>query len=196
MVFTGPGLAAPLCSRHPDDFQLPDEPAGGPDLFTSHDHHEAVERALDTCGLCEQFHPATFDACAKAALTAGTSVDGVLEACASGVVQAGVECRGDLPTWRQLKTAAGEPPADAACEVCGRELDGGRNRAGVCNSCSQVILRHEVVAPAAERFEPPPECVSCNRRMVRTSGPRPDGWVRHAARGQCRRCHRAGERAA
>lgn len=189
---------APLCSRHPEDFQLPDTPTGNVlDLFVSHAEHESSELALDTCNTCRIVEPDTFTACARAALVAGTTLDGVLEACASGVIQAGIECRGDLTTWRQLKHAAGETLDDDDCDVCGRsfltEVSG--NRRGVCAGCARVISRHDgVVAPSTARNEQPPECLDCHLPMTRDPGRLDEGWVRHAARGLCRRCDRKARR--
>lgn len=190
----------PLCSRHPDDFQLisKDDELESPDrasswnLLATTEELDAIDRALDTCNTCRTSEPDTFRACAKAALSAGTTVDQELEACADGVIQAGVECRGDRETWRQLKKAAGEPVDESRCMICDRSfLDDVIERGnGICAGCTQVITRHDVVAPSTARNTPPDECLECSRPMVRGAGPRPEGVVRHAARGVCRRCIR------
>lgn len=187
----------PMCSRHPDDFQLPETVGTVLDLFTSHDEHAALDRAHDTCNTCALVEPDTFRACAKAALVAGTTVDGVLEACASGVIQAGVECHGDLDTWRQLKHAAGDIPPDDECAVCGRSFlnEVTSSRRGLCQGCARVISRHHIVAPSTARNSQPQECRDCHLPMTRESGRLADGWVRHAARGLCRRCDRRAKRA-
>jgi len=187
----------PLCERHPDDFQLAtrDDHNAAKDtasiinLFTPPREIEAVERAMDTCQTCRLTEPDTFTACARAALKAGSTIDGELEACADGVIQAGIECHGDRETWRALKEAAGETIDPTRCYICDRSfLDDVVERGdGVCAGCTQVTTRHDVVAPSTARNTPPDECLECAKPMVRGTTP-PEGWVRHAARGLCRRC--------
>lgn len=188
----------PLCSRHPDDFQLVtnDDELDTPDrasiinLFTPQAELEAVARALDTCATCRIAEPDTFTACAKAALHAGTTIDEELEACADGVIQAGIECHGDRDTWRALKEAAGEAIDPTRCYICDRSFhtDVIERGDGVCAGCTQVTTRHGVIAPSTARNTPPDECLECAKPMIRGNNPRPEGWVRHAARGLCRRC--------
>lgn len=187
----------PLCARHPDDFQLhtgDDEnntadKASINNLLTPPEQLAAYHRAIETCETCAIVEPATFRACAKAALTAGTTIDGELEACADGIIQAGIECRGDRDTWRALKKAAGEPVDETRCVICDRSfIDDVIERGdGVCAGCTQVTTRHLVVAPSTPRNTPPDECLECGRAMV-TFPLGPEGTVRHAARGYCRRC--------
>ena len=188
----------PLCARHPDDFQLVTgdddnataDKASINNLLTPPEQLAAYHRAIETCETCAIVEPATFRACAKAALTAGTTIDGELEACADGVIQAGIECRGDRATWRALKQAAGEPVDPARCIICDRSfLDEVIERGdGVCAGCTQVTTRHLVIAPSTPRNTPPDECLSCAKPMERGPGPHPAGVVRHAARGYCRHC--------
>ena len=188
----------PLCARHPDDFQLhtgDDEndtadKASINNLLTPPEQLAAYHRAIETCETCAIIEPDTFRACAKAALTAGTTIDGELEACADGVIQAGIECRGDRRTWRALKAAAGEPVDPARCIICNRSfLDEVIERGdGICAGCTQVTTRHLVIAPSTPRNTPPNECLACGKQMERGPGPHPQGVVRHAARGYCRHC--------
>ena len=192
----------PLCSRHPDDFQLKSKDDHLPsadkasviNLFATAEEIDAIDRALDTCNTCKTTEPDTFRACAKAALKSGATLnlgddDVELEACADGVIQAGIECHGDRATWRALKEAAGESLDPTRCMICDRSfLDDVIERGdGVCAGCAQVWTRHEIVAPSTPRNTPPDECLECGKPMV-THPLGPEGTVRHAARGYCRRC--------
>lgn len=168
----------PLCSAHPHD-------------FLDNDNAEGVQRALDTCTRCQLARPDQFAQCAQDALAAGTTTDLAVKACANGVVQAGIVCRGDLHTWRQLKNQLGQPPEEDRCEICDRSFTTvTQHHDGICNGCAQILVRHELAAPSAGRNTPPPNCRGCNAPMSRNANPRPDGWVRHAAHGYCRRCHK------
>lgn len=188
----------PLCSRHPNDFQLvtKDDELDRPDnasswnLLADPEELAAIDRALDTCHTCHVVEPDTFQACAKAALESGRTLDGELEAVASGAIWAGVECKGDKRTLRALKQAAGETVDPLRCIICDRSfLDDVIERGdGVCAGCTQVTTRHLVVAPSTPRNTPPDECLECGNHMARGPGPHPEGVVRHAARGYCRRC--------
>lgn len=177
----------PLCERHPDDFAEHDEqfdPA-------------AVRRALDTCRTCKLVDTATFDSCAAAAITAGTTFDGVVKACASGVVQAGIVCRADVNTWRRLRRAA-NPDRDHRqhCTICNRRfgVEATPDHSGMCSGCIQAYRINGIPSASTRRNTPPAMCVTCSTPMVTYAGPRPDGTVRHAAHGECKRCHRRNQR--
>lgn len=67
-------------------------------------HPDTTPAAIKACGDCP-----LLTECARLALTAGTTLDKQLHAPAHGVIQAGIECRGDEGTAQQLATIAGQP---------------------------------------------------------------------------------------
>ena len=170
----------PLCARHPDDFHSPQDAA-------------AIRRALDTCRTCKLVDTQTFDQCAKAALTAGTTHDGAVKACASGVVQAGIVCRADVNTWRRLSKVA-RPHTDPTqhCIVCARRfgVDATKGYNGMCTGCVQGLRVNGIPVVTAARPSPPEGCKACGSPMSPYAGPRPEGVARHGGYGYCKRCHR------
>ena len=170
----------PLCTRHPDDFHSPQDAA-------------AIRRALDTCRTCKLVDTETFDACAKAALTAGTTHDGAVKACASGVVQAGIVCRADVNTWRRLsKLARPHTDPDQHCVVCARRfgVNATKGHSGMCTGCVQGLRVNGIPTASQARPERPAECKACGSPMSPYAGPRPEGVARHGGYGYCKRCHR------
>lgn len=105
----------PPCTQAPDWFVQPGEMRGWAE-------REEARTAVSWCrSRCD---PAVFQACARFALTSGwIGVDGTQRP-ASGVVMAGVVCKGNDATEAQLKALLPQepPPRPEACVVCKRPM--------------------------------------------------------------------------
>lgn len=102
----------PPCTGQPGYLQ----PGENPDWATHPDTVRAVQICLTACPLSQ------FRACAETGLTAGTVEWDKRRRVADGVVMAGIVCKGDSPTSRALRNAAGPLPATAPatrwCVTC------------------------------------------------------------------------------
>lgn len=122
----------------------------------THAHALSIRAAVTMCEHCP-----VRQACARDALTAGTSLDGIHIMPANDVVQGGVECWGDLATAAKLATIAGvrELPSYA-------EQERRAHRPDECVNCHRPM-------------------VQWTRDRV------PEGYVMMHARGFCTGCRRA-----
>lgn len=174
------------CRTHPDDFLQPGEDP----LW--HLSHEA-QQALATCRTCPHTRQ-----CARKALTAGTTQtdDGcTIEACADGAIYAGIVCRGDLTTRRQLNQLVNPASGASHCAACNRPFRTPNNdqgvyerRDGLCRGCWKAVQRTGMGVAATPRSMPPAACIDCSTPMVPWGHPRPDGHVNHDSGGRCKRC--------
>lgn len=174
------------CQAHPADYLQPGEDPlwhlGYP-----------AQRALETCATCPHTR-----ACAARALTAGTTKDRgtVIEACADGAIYAGIVCRGDMTTRRQLHQIVNPASGASHCAACNRPFrtlsavtDAVTERKdGLCRGCYKAAKRTGRGVAATPRDTPPPACVDCTAPMVPWGQPRPAGHVNHDSGGRCKRC--------
>ncbi|SLG39900.1 Uncharacterised protein [Mycobacteroides abscessus subsp. abscessus] len=198
-------MTTPYCQANPAGFLQPGE---DPAWHLT----PAAQAAIRACArLC----PVPLEDCARNALTAGTIPGSDRTRVASGVIQAGIVCRGDLTTHQALVAIAyphgGGPEyvtADGAarCDRCRREFaddadeatdTGQRVRRAVkyltlCTSCYKRAWRDGALP---RRHRTPDRCITCGRPMTTRHTPLP-GHVPHEARGSCRNCVRAAGRQA
>lgn len=73
-------------------------------------------------------------ACAASALTAGTTLDGSRKAPVTGVIQAGIVCRGDLTTAWELSIIADRPIPDYQATVTRRVIN------DHCTHCNKPMV--------------------------------------------------------
>ncbi|APT92912.1 hypothetical protein CPHO_08450 [Corynebacterium phocae] len=119
---------------------------------------QAVRAAQKICHHCP-----LLKACAKDALTSGTTLSEDYRAPASDVIQAGVICTGDDETARRLSIIAGVETPTYRRERPQRPIIGSK-RGDTCRHCNQPMIkwnRHEQ---------------------------QPDGYRKHYARGFCEQC--------
>lgn len=138
--------------EHSQTARLPCEKVG--DYFTNSKlGSPAAEYAKQLCTTCPALKQ-----CALAALHGGDSLDGGYTRPATGVVQAGIYCRGDDYTAELLAAIAGVDIPDY------HDHDE-RVNYDECRSCQAPMLK----------WQP-------------TGQPVPNGWVVHYARGYCTNC--------
>lgn len=152
-----------------------------------------AQRALNNCKSCPHIRE-----CARRALTAGTTIDRgtTIEACADGTIMAGIICRGDLTTRRELNRIVNPASGASHCAACVRPFrtptatDGAvyERGDGLCRGCHKAHQRTGMGVAALPRDTPPPACVDCETPMVPWGRPRPAGHVNHDSGGRCRRC--------
>lgn len=120
-----------------------------------HAHERSIRAAQAMCGHCPILRQ-----CAREALTSGAALDGTYLRPASGVVQAGVVCRGDQSTAIRLAEVAGVTTLPVYEQQEPRPV-----APDACVSCGMPMVRW-------------------TRDRV------PDGYVMHHARGFCTGCRR------
>jgi hypothetical protein len=167
---------------------------------------------------CERLCPTPLHECAMAALEAGT-VDGQrYPRVASGVIQAGIICKGDSETRKALTELAYpngdapewvEPaPDDEFCMVCGRTFVANDVPLTLGVTCRRhtpaypLCSAHYMAARRAGTLKSiPPVAVPdvcqgpCGRPMCKRANPLPDHVI-HESGGLCAACCRAARRGA
>lgn len=160
---------------------------------------------------CRTSCPRPIDECAREALSAGTLLDAdpvTHPIVASGVIQAGIHCRGDVATHQALTAIAypnGDAPAvtTSACAVCSRpfRVEEDEDVVGIesvhraslnspfCRACYSSANRKGILQPL--RATVPDTCRVCCKAMSTRTSPKP-GTVRHESGGRCVNCVRAG----
>lgn len=191
------------CTTHPDYFVQYGEDPG---WHITPGAHWAAQQCRTAC-------PLGIETCARNALRGGTLVDNdpnTRPRVASGVVQAGVICRGDVASHQQLLDIAypdGDRPTGATtdgCEVCGRTFitaadldpdDEYAHRATanspLCRGCYSTARRNGHLQPM--RPPTPTHCLGCEKPMTARTRRRPD-TVRHESGGYCSNCCREAQR--
>ncbi|NLT57179.1 MAG: hypothetical protein GXX79_21980, partial [Actinomycetales bacterium] len=137
-----------LCHRNPN--RAFSDPDNAPDF--------SIRAALKLCAACP-----VRTQCARDALHAGDSLDGHTTAPATGVIAAGIICRGDADTAHALARAAGVPTPPHYREKAPRpQLPDG------CNHCGRPL-----------------------HKWTRNPEEIPEGHVMHYAKGWCVKCRGA-----
>jgi hypothetical protein len=200
------------CQRTPDGYLQPGED----------DDWHLLPSTRAAINACHRTCPIALEDCARQALSAGTRIGSKVVTVASGVIHAGIVCRGDAETRRALTEVAypdGDAPEwvdvnpeDEECAVCSRSFvpdeDPTTNTTAhravdarpLCWSCYAIASREGALTPIRQI---PDACQGeCGRPMVRKVRRKgvpficPPGSVVHEAGGKCGACIRAERRSA
>ncbi|MFC9874861.1 hypothetical protein [Nocardia salmonicida] len=169
----------------------------------NHAWHETADAAA-AIEICETSCPISeVIGCARRALSAGnlTGVGVRATRPASGVIAAGIVCRGSAATTAALEKviATYDRTTGPACRGCQRQLvdagiplvEGQAHKAarGLCKGCYSATGRAGALAPVYRLRTPGMPCAGCERPTVgRHATTVPAGHARYAANGLCLRC--------
>ena len=201
------------CQLRPDGYLQPGENA----------NWHLLDSTRGAIHACNTICPRPLADCAREALTTGNRIGSQIDTVASGVIHAGIVCRGDAETRRALVEIVypdgdapewvDADPEDEECAVCSRRfvdesepttaLTAHRavDARPMCRSCYTIASREGTLTPI--RPAVPSHCQGvCGRPMVvrqRAKGVtfiRPKGHAVHESGGKCASCIRTEQRRA
>lgn len=172
----------------------------------NHNWHKTAD-ALAAIEICETACPiSAFVDCARHALTSGslTGTGSRAPRPATGIIAAGIVCRGSTATAAQLEQRIAQyQPLGAStvptCRGCSRRLirtgapgEGEARVAarGLCKGCYSATSRVGSLAKVYTIHQPGTPCTRCQRPTVaRGATEVPEGHTRYHSLGLCRGCH-------